>query len=305
MGKDSAISLGFIIKYSEHLHRDCIKMKKQFRRAFIEITNVCNLSCEFCATPSRAKSFMPPETFENAAAQVKLFTSLISLHVLGEPFMHPRLPEILSICSRQKLRVNLITNGTLLDKFGQDIFKEKCIRQISFSLHAFKALPGKERLEKLNRLMEFAKTKPSDIIISFRLRGKPEDSFIKETSDYISNAFRGRDLTKDKKNALRLRDKIFLNFGVFFKWPGQGGQKEKQGCIGLRHHFAILCSGEVVPCCLDYDGKLSIGNINAAPLADILNNPATLKLKNSIAAVTPIPEYCATCGFKRPGSSLF
>ncbi|MCG2725296.1 MAG: SPASM domain-containing protein [Elusimicrobia bacterium] len=277
-------------------------MRKQFKRAFIEITNICNLSCGFCVSPLRQKSFMKPKTFETIAAQVKLFTSLISLHVLGEPFMHPQLPEILSICSRQKLDVNLVTNGTLIDKFGPDIFKEKCIKQISFSLHSFEALPEKERPEKLNRLMKFAKTKPSDIIISFRLRGTTESYFIKEISDYILSAFPGKVLTK-YKDGLKLQDKVYLNFEVFFKWPGQGGLREKKGCLGLQHHFAVLCSGEIVPCCLDYDGKLSIGNINTAPLADILGSPSALSLKDSIAAKTPIPKFCETCGFIAPGSA--
>ncbi|MCK5107023.1 MAG: SPASM domain-containing protein [Elusimicrobiales bacterium] len=276
-------------------------MKKQFKRAFIEITNVCNLSCEFCASSSRAKSFMPPKTFETIAAQVKFFTSLISLHVLGEPFMHPQLPEILSICSRQKLDISLVTNGTLIDKFGPGIFKEKCLKQISFSLHALQAFPKKERFEKLNRLIEFTKTRPSDIIISFRLRGNPKSSFLQETYDYILNAFPDKIITK-YKDGLRLQTKTYLNFELFFKWPGQGGKRDKKGCQGLQHHFAVLCSGETVPCCLDYDGKLSIGNINNTPLKDILNSPSAIKLKNSIAGKTPIPDYCATCGFIAPGT---
>ena len=173
-------------------------MKKQFKRAFIEITNVCNFSCKFCASSSRPKSFMTPETFETIAEQVKAFTSSISLHVLGEPFMHPQLPEILSICSQQKLDVNLVTNGTLIDKFGPEIFKEKCLKQISPSLHSFKALPKKECLEKLNRLIVFTKTKPSGLIMSFRLRGNPKSSFFQETSQHILSAFPGRYKTKYK-----------------------------------------------------------------------------------------------------------
>jgi radical SAM protein with 4Fe4S-binding SPASM domain len=276
-------------------------MKKQFKRAFIEITNVCNLACEFCVKSSSPQCFMTPEKFETIVAQVKLFTSTVSPHVLGEPFMHPQLPKILSICSEQKIAISLVTNGTLIDKFGSDIFKEKCLKQISFSLHALESFPKKERLKKLNRLIEFTKTRPSNLIISFRLRGNREAPFLKETYDYILSAFPDKIITK-YKDGLRLADKTYLNFELFFKWPGQGGKREKKGCQGLQHHFAILCSGEIVPCCLDYEGKLSIGNINDKPLADILSSPLAIRLKNSIAGKTPIPEYCATCGFIAPGT---
>jgi len=276
-------------------------MEKTFRRAFIEITNVCNLSCGFCAVSSRPSGFMSLGDFEASAAQVKPFASVISLHVLGEPFMHPRLPEILGVCSRLGLSVNLVTNGTLLDKFGPEILKETCLGQISFSLHALAALPRARRLEKLRRLIEFAGSKSGPLIVGFRLRGDTGDLFVRETADQILKAFSKESVPDGKNRAITLRDKVFLNLGALFDWPGQGKGKEKNGCLGLRHHFAILCGGKVVPCCADYDGNLSIGDLNKEPLADILGGPAAARLRDSIAARTPMPDYCAACGFSAPG----
>ena len=108
----------------------------KFRRAFIEITNVCNLSCPFCARSVRRPCVMPPEMFEQIAAQVRPLAGMLSLHVLGEPLTHPQFPEIIKCCSRLQMPVNLVTNGTLLDRFGEDIFAEPCFSQISVSLHA-------------------------------------------------------------------------------------------------------------------------------------------------------------------------
>ena len=274
-------------------------MKKPFRRAFIEITNACNLSCGFCVVSTRPALFMSVENFEAAAAQVKPLAAVISLHVLGEPFMHPRLPEILGVCSRLGLSVNLVTNGTLLDKFGPGIFNENCLVQVSFSLHALAALPAARRQEKLNSCVEFAANKPADLIVGFRLRGSSGDTFVKETTDHILKVFSAAPAAGP--HGVTLKDKVFLNFGGVFDWPGQGKGKEKKGCLGLRHHFAVLCGGEVVPCCADYDGNLSIGNVNKRPLADILGCPAAARLRDSIAAKTPMPAYCATCGFSAPG----
>ena len=303
-------------------------MKKPFRRAFIEITNACNLSCGFCATSSRPARSMSLENFETIAAQVKPLASVISLHVLGEPFMHPRLPEILGACSRLGLSVNLVTNGTLLDKFGPGIFNEPCLAQVSFSLHALSALPAALRPEKLGRCVEFAANRPARLIVGFRLRGNSGDPFVSGTADYILKAFSHGDMAGEKIHSITLRDKVFLNFGGLFDWPGRspallvhesglsaelnlpvlarakragrGKGKEKKGCLGLRHHFAVLCGGQVVPCCADYDGHLAIGNVNEKPLAAILGGPAASRLRDSIAAKTPMPSYCATCGFTAP-----
>jgi len=289
-----------------------VNMEKMFRRVFIEITNVCNLACGFCAATSRPPAFMTPEMFEAVASQVRPFAKVVSLHVLGEPFMHPRLPEILRICSRLGLRVNLVTNGTLLDKFGPAVFAEKCLSQVTFSLHSLAALPFGERPQKLRRLAEFAGGKRGPFKIAFRLRGRREDAFFKETLGYLINAFPAsrpqegyeQAATPGAKSSgagVKLADNVYLNIGALFEWRGGGGGKNKTGCLGLRHHFAVLCAGEVVPCCADYDGNLSIGNVNKRPLADILSSPRTAILRDSIAAKTPMPAYCAACGFSAPG----
>lgn len=272
-----------------------------FRRVFIEITNACNLSCGFCAVSSRPAAFMAVETFEKVAAQIKPFAKVVSLHVLGEPFMHPRFPDILGAASRLGLSVNLVTNGTLLDKFGPAVFEERCLAQVSFSLHALAALPSGVRLEHLRRLTEFAASKPDRLIVGFRLRGSEADPFVEEAANLVLKAFPGRGERAEHGRALTLRDNVYLNFGEFFDWPGRGPGKRKKSCLGLRHHFAVLSTGEVVPCCADHDGRLAIGNINEKPLAGILGGPAVPALRDSIAGKTPMPSYCAACGFSAPG----
>ncbi|MDO8803801.1 MAG: radical SAM/SPASM domain-containing protein [Elusimicrobiota bacterium] len=305
-------------------------MKKPFRRAFIEITNSCNLACGFCAASSRPKVFMPLEAFEAAAAQAGELAAVIFLHLLGEPFMHPRFPEILGVCSHLKLKVNLVTNGVLLDKFGPDIFSEKCLGQVSVSLHALKELSPALRAQSLRRLTDFALRRPPGVIVSFRLRGNPADLFIKEAKAILLEALaqdgagervRGlpRTLARARekvRGGLKLREGVYLNFGSIFDWPrtlararekvrgepgGEHGQA-KEGCLGLRHHFGILSDGRVVPCCADFDGALALGNVNERPLADILGSPAAQALRDSIAGKTPMPPYCASCGFTAPDS---
>lgn len=275
-------------------------MKKPFRRAFIEITNTCNLACGFCAASSRAKAAMSLETFESAAVQAGGLASVVFLHLLGEPFMHPRLPEILGVCSRLGLKVNLVTNGVLLDKFGPGLFNEKCLGQVSISLQALGGLSPALRAQALGRLTDFALGKPPGLIVSFRLRGDPEDSFIRETKASLLGSLAQAGQGERVRDGLKLREGVYLNFGSIFDWPGGEGGKEKKGCLGLRHHFGILSDGRVVPCCADFDGALALGNIKEKPLAEILASPKALALRDSIAGKTPMPPYCASCGFTAP-----
>ena len=76
-----------------------------FSRAYVEITNVCNMACAFCPGTAREKGFMTPETFALLAGKLRRHTDYLYLHVMGEPLLHPQLAEILRICGDLGFRV--------------------------------------------------------------------------------------------------------------------------------------------------------------------------------------------------------
>ena len=118
---------------------------KKFRKVYVEITNICNMNCSFCPETKRAKAFMKCEDFEHVLNEIEPFTDYVYLHVKGEPMLHPNLKEILSLCEKYNLKVNISTNGTLLkDKY--ELLKD--IRQLNVSLHSFEKQDEK-RLGKL------------------------------------------------------------------------------------------------------------------------------------------------------------
>ena len=275
-------------------------MKKTYRRAFIEITNNCNLACAFCASSSRPRREMPLDLFEKPAAQAGALAEVVSLHLLGEPLTHSAFPAILGACSRLGLRVNLVTNGTLLGDYPPALFRENCLAQVSVSLHALAHLPRERRGPALARLAAFALAKPPGLIVGFRLRSEEQDDFYKETVKALLAHF--KTTAAPGPDHVRLADGVFLNFGGLFDWPGSEGGRPKRGCLGLRHHFGVLSDGRVVPCCADFDGALALGNINERPLAEILAAPGALALRDSIAGKTTMPAYCASCGFSAPDS---
>ena len=274
-------------------------MAFKFRRAFVELTNVCNLSCSFCAVSKRPRGFMPLRFFETLAPQLKGLAGVISPHLLGEPFMHPELPGVLAAASRAGLKLNLVTNGTLLGKFGPELLREKCLAQVTLSLHALEGLPAAEREKTIRALEDFAGSRPAGLIASFRLRGNASSLFFKWAAAHLLRAFpRGEGLSA--RAAVRLAQGVYLNTGGLFNWRG-GRAPGGKGCLGLRHHFGVLYGGEVVPCCADHDGALALGSALESPLADILNGPRAAALRNAIAGRPAIPAYCAGCGFFAPG----
>ncbi len=271
---------------------------KPYRRAFIEITNRCGLGCAFCAPTSRPPEDMSPELFREAARQAGLLAEVLSLHVLGEPLLHPLFPGLLGTCSRLGLKVNLVTNGLRLADFPPAVLAEPCLAQVSISLHALSTLPEAERPARIAAMAAFAKTRRPGLTVGFRLRSESEDAFFRATLKTLLAGFDAA--AAPGADYVKLADGVFLNFGGIFDWPGGAGGRPRAGCLGLKHHFGILSDGRVVPCCADFDGAMALGNIKEAPLADILGSRAARDLRLGIAGTAPMPRYCASCGFSAP-----
>ena len=89
---------------------------KRFNKIYVEIGNVCNLSCSFCPTLKREKRQMTPNEFGVICEKIRPYTDYIYLHLMGEPLLHNELDELLSIAKAQGFKVCITTNGTLLDK---------------------------------------------------------------------------------------------------------------------------------------------------------------------------------------------
>ncbi|HNT98654.1 MAG TPA: radical SAM protein [Elusimicrobiales bacterium] len=268
----------------------------KFRRAFIEITNRCNLSCSFCARSGRPPRDMTPDEFRSVAVQVKPLAGGVFLHVLGEPLLHPEFPAILSAASELGLKVTLVTNGTLIDRFGPGIFREPCLLQVSPSLQALSALPPGQWDAALGKLIEFARSRPPGLNVVFRLRGA-DDAFTLAARSALLAAFPDY-APEPGKRRLKLAERVYFAGGGLFSWPGAGAGTGRTGCLGLRHHFAVLSDLRVVPCCIDCDGAMAFGDLRERPLAEILSSPEAAALRASIAGRGPMPAHCAGCGFR-------
>lgn len=283
--------------------------KKRFRKIYIEITNICNLKCSFCKSSKRNPKVMAPEEFEKIILKIKPYTNLIALHVKGEPLTHPRLKQILNICDKYNILVNLTTNGTLLYENIEVLKNSKSLRQINISLHSIgksKESFVKSQNQYLNDIFKSVKllNQKNNPYISYRLWNLKNISENDE-NNFILNALEEeydiKNLIEEaKKNEfIELDKQIFLNQDIEFEWPDINGKilEEEGCCFGLRNQIAILSNGDVVPCCLDQNADIKLGNIFESELEDIIKSKKSLEIIKGFEQHKLIHRLCKTCGF--------
>ena len=258
-----------------------------FNRIYIEITNICNLNCDFCPHTDRLKKSMTLEEFERVILKIKDYTNYIYLHVKGEPLMHKELDGILKIASKYNLNVNITTNARLL-KEKLDIINNNKVRQLNISLHSFNSLDEiKELLNVLDNI--------NNSYISLRLWNNKDNSKIYDILEKHYNKkieFNGKRFT--------ITDKIYLDKDILFEWPDI---KRKVittcgTCKGAKRQIAILVDGTVVPCCLDNDGIINLGNIFDSTLEEILSTKRYKDMKEGFNNNKLTEELCQKCGYR-------
>jgi len=273
-------------------------MRKEFRKILIEITNICNLRCSFCYGTKRAPGYMDADTFALAAEQAAPLAGIISPHLLGEPLTHPNFRQILKISEEKGLSLNIVTNGTLLERHIDFLASCGCLKQITVSLHAMRQLGSEERKNHMDKFMRFAEIiSGSGKIFAFRLRGDNSDPFVSGTCAGIAARFGVKKDIKQNKST-PLGQGVYLNRGKIFSW--RTTEERTAPCRGLRHHFGILCDGRVVPCCAACDGQITLGNIRENSLDAIIHSAETEALKKALDDARTLPDYCRHCGFSAP-----
>lgn len=284
--------------------------KKRFKKIYVEITNSCNLKCSFCPEGKREKEFISVDKFEKIINQIKEYTNLIALHVKGEPLLHPKLEEVLNICEKNNILVNITTNATLLEKNLDTLINCDAVRQLNLSLHSITKNENTDKynFEKyINSVLSASKEilEKTNIIISYRLWNLENISQNSENY-HILNALEGAFSVENlieiakKEKFVKLAENVFLNQDLEFIWPRLENKviSEVGTCWGLRNQVAILVNGDVVPCCLDGDGEIKLGNIFEESFEDIINSEYAKEMVKAFEENRIVHNLCKRCGFR-------
>ena len=283
---------------------------KKFKKAYIEITNICNLSCNFCPKTSRKLEFMDRKSFEHIVKNIKPYTDYIYFHLMGEPFLNKELESFLEISKENQLKANITTNGTLISEVKNVLLNAPALRQVNISLHSFEA--NEEQIDfniYINNIIQFVKeaAENTNIICSLRLwnldtRYSASNNMNIDIFELLEKEFEiNCDLKESlkEKNSFKLRKNVYISMGEKFKWPSLKVEElgERAFCYGLRDQIGILVDGTVVPCCLDSDGSIPLGNIFENDLEEILNSKRAKDIYDGFSERKVVEELCKRCGF--------
>jgi len=282
----------------------------RFKKIYIEITNICNLKCNFCPVTKREPKFMEPDEFGFILDGIKDYTEHIYLHIKGEPLLHPKLIQILDLAHDKGYKVNITTNGTLINKNLDMLLTRLSLRQINISLHSLEQNEDFEnQKEYMDNILSFIeKARDKDVIVALRLWnfGGDTEHNINKNKYIAERLFNEFDLDYNilyefsKKQGIKIRDRLYLNKDSEFIWPDLNNDfyDEKGFCYGLRDQLGILVDGTIIPCCLDGEGIINLGNIFKDKLDYILNSSRATNIYNSFSNRDVAEELCRRCGYK-------
>ena len=286
----------------------------KFPKIYLEITNVCNLSCSFCKGTERSKAFLSVPDFRRYAAAVRPYTDYLYLHVMGEPLLHPELETILDEAAALGFRVCLTTNGTLLPGRLEALAdRAKALYKISVSLHAFEAnteaRTGMTFSEYLDGCLEAAEALGRrGVIVALRLWNCDNPDAVTPAQNRQNETVLARlherfpDEWTPNRRGSRLGEGVYLEWGEKFDWPTTDGSVPDRGtrahCFAMRDHVAVLCDGRVLPCCIDCDGVMPLGNLNEQTLDEILQGPPARAFAEALAQNRLNFPLCRRCNFK-------
>ncbi|MEK3725472.1 radical SAM/SPASM domain-containing protein [Paenibacillus sp. FSL H8-0034] len=287
---------------------------KKFKKTYIEITSVCNLACTFCPQTKRQSNFIKIDAFTKILDEIKPHTDYIYFHVKGEPLLHPRIDELLDLSHERGFKVNITTNGTLITKNKHKILPKPALRQMNFSLHSFDGHEGSTNKEAyIMNILDFVKeaVATTPLLVSLRLWNLDTDNTTnlersrnREILEMIEKAF-DLDFKIEEKfvrgSGLKIAKQIYLNQDHEFQWPDlKEAEDEGKGfCHALRNQAAILVDGTVVPCCLDGEGVINLGNINQTPFSEIVEGERANNLYNGFSRREVVEELCRKCGYRQ------
>ena len=271
------------------------------KKSYLEISNLCNLHCSFCPGTRREGRMLSEEEFRLLAGKLRGHTEYLYFHLMGEPLLHPRLRELLQIAQDLGFRVMITTNGTLLRERGELLLASDAVHKVNLSLQSFEANEAGDLRDYVLRCADFAKLAAArGILCEFRLWNQGGlETRNREILSLLEERFPKP--WSESRNGKKLAERVWLDPGERFDWPDLelDELRETGFCYGLRDQIGVLCDGTVVPCCLDHEGDIPLGNLFTQELDEILNSPRARAMYEGFSRRKVVEPLCRRCGYAK------
>ena len=278
-----------------------LMLMKRFNKIYLEISNICNLHCAFCPGTRRKKQAMTESEFSLLLPKLRPYADYLYFHLMGEPLCHPKLGQFLQLAGDAGFKVILTTNGTLLAKQQALLLSSPALHKVNVSLHAFEANDLSVSFEAyLRDCFAFGKAAAGKTIVVYRLWNQGGADRKNTAILTALEAVFPKPWTESRRG-IRIGERVYLEYGDKFDWPDLAAP-EGSGrvfCYGLRDQIGVLCDGTVVPCCLDHEGDLALGNLFQEELDTILAKPRARAIYDGFSDRTACEELCRKCGYAR------
>ena len=284
----------------------------KFYRIYIELTNVCGLSCSFCPTKELPNRVMDLAFFDSIIKQAKTYTNEIACHVVGDPLTQSNLHEYLDIIHKYGMKAMLTTSGYFLKKHSYDTLFHPCVKQINISLNSYNkndtSLTFEQYLKPVLALCHEKLKRKEELFINLRVWNLDEmmserhfnEVLFSGLSEIFDTPLVLDTVYTEKPKSIRLASKILVHFDNYFEWPSLKNKNYGHGaCQGLQSHIAILASGKVVPCCLDCDGVIELGDLHTESLEHILHSHKSRAMLEGFKEGKAVEELCQKCSYKK------
>lgn len=273
----------------------------RFQKIYLEISNLCNLTCSFCPGTRRTKHALTEGEFSMLIGKLRPYTDYLYFHLMGEPLLHPLLPRFLSLAGETGFKVILTTNGTLLSKHQDMLLASPGLHKVNISLHAFEAndltVPFETYLEGC---FSYGKAAEGKKLTVFRLWNQGGAN--RKNAEILASMERFFPKPwEEGRRGIRIGDRVFLEYGDKFDWPDLSAPDgdDRVFCYGLRDQLGVLCDGTVVPCCLDHEGDIPLGNLFTQDLESILRSDRAQQIYHGFGARKAAEPLCRKCGYAR------
>lgn len=265
-------------------------------RCYIEITNICNLNCDFCPKHMRRGRQLTLEEFDLLTDRIRGRVVFLYFHLMGEPMLHPLLPQFVNMAREKGFKTVLTSNGTLLDKAMTLL--DALPHKVQLSLHSHESNGHGVLSDYIDKVMAFAlPAAEKGTCIVLRLwnqggRDKENEEVIRLLQEYVPLPW------KERPDGFRMKDNLYLEFDRKFEWPKRGEVSDEvpdRFCKALLKQIGVLADGSLVPCCLDHDGDVTLGNLFDQTLDEILSSPRAVALVEGFKHHTATELLCQNC----------